>query len=54
MALHKEEERIYRELGDKAGLQASLNNQAHILNQLGNLEEAMELYLEARGVREDG
>ena len=32
MALHKEEERICRELGNKDGLRTSLGNQATILN----------------------
>ena len=44
MALHKEEERLCRELGNKQGLQASLGNQANILYARGNLESAMALY----------
>lgn len=31
MALHKEEERLCRELGSKDGLRRSLYNQAHLL-----------------------
>jgi tetratricopeptide (TPR) repeat protein len=46
MALHKEEERICRELGDKDGLSISLGNQALILQTRGDLESAMALYKE--------
>ena len=46
MALHKEQERICRELGNKAGLQASLGNQALILKARGDLEGAMALHKE--------
>jgi len=46
MALHKEGERICRELGHKAGLQASLGSQALILQARGDLEGAMALHKE--------
>jgi hypothetical protein len=35
MALHKEEERLCREIGNKDGLQRSLGNQARIQKQHG-------------------
>jgi hypothetical protein len=44
MALHKDQERLCRELGDKAGLHASLGNQAHILQDRGDLDGAMALH----------
>jgi tetratricopeptide (TPR) repeat protein len=44
MALHKKEEAICLELGDRAGLQASYGNQALILQAWGRLEEAMVLH----------
>ena len=46
MELHKEEEEICRELGDKAGLSRSLGSQAVILKRWGQLKEAMELHKE--------
>ena len=46
MALHKEQERICRELADKAGLQASLGNQALILKAWGQLDQATALLRE--------
>ena len=46
MALHKEQERIYRELGDKNGLSYSLGNQALILQERGDLDGAMVLHKE--------
>jgi nephrocystin-3 len=46
MALHKEEERICRELGNRNGLQISLGNQALILHDRGDLEGAMALHKE--------
>ena len=46
MALHKEQERICRELGNKDGLQASLGNQALILKARGDLDGAMALHKE--------
>ena len=44
MSLHKEEERICRELGNKDGLSISLANQANILTDRGDLDGAMALY----------
>jgi tetratricopeptide (TPR) repeat protein len=46
MSLLKEQERLCRELGYKQGLQASLGNQALILQARGNLNGAMALYKE--------
>jgi tetratricopeptide (TPR) repeat protein len=46
MRLHKEEERICRELGKKDGLQRSLGNQAVIHYARGELDEAMRLHKE--------
>jgi len=46
MALHKEEERICRELGNKDGLSVSLRNQAVILQARGDLDGAMALHKE--------
>jgi tetratricopeptide (TPR) repeat protein len=46
MALHKEEERICRQLGDSANLQRSLGNQALILEARGDLDGAMALHKE--------
>jgi tetratricopeptide (TPR) repeat protein len=46
MALHKEEERICRQLGNLDSLQTSLGNQAFILKARGQLDEAMALYKE--------
>ena len=44
MALHKKQEAICLELGNKNGLQGSYGNQAVILKAWGRLEEAMALY----------
>jgi tetratricopeptide (TPR) repeat protein len=44
MALHKKEEKICEELGDRAGLARSCGNQALILKAWGKLEEAMALH----------
>lgn len=44
MALHKKQEGICLELGDKNGLQRSYGNQALILKDWGRLEEAMTLH----------
>jgi tetratricopeptide (TPR) repeat protein len=41
--MHKEEERICRELGSKEGLQNTLGNQANILYARGDLDGAMTL-----------
>jgi tetratricopeptide (TPR) repeat protein len=46
MKLHKEEERICRELGSKDGLQRTLGNQALILFARGDLDGAMKLHKE--------
>jgi len=46
MALYKEQERICRQLGNLNGLQASLGNQALILQDRGDLDGAMALYKE--------
>src|ERR1035438_8285711 len=43
LALHKKEEAICLELGNKDGLQASYGNQALILRRWGKLEEALAL-----------
>ena len=44
MALHKKEEAICLELGNKDGLQGSYGNQALILKAWGRLEEALALH----------
>jgi tetratricopeptide (TPR) repeat protein/predicted RNA-binding Zn-ribbon protein involved in translation (DUF1610 family) len=46
MALHKEKERLCRELGNKAGLSVSLGNQANIHHVRGDLDAAMALHKE--------
>ena len=46
MELHKQQERICRQLTDPDGLQNALGNQALILHAWGKLEEAMALYKE--------
>jgi tetratricopeptide (TPR) repeat protein len=46
IALHKEEERLCRELGSKQGLQLSLGNQGIVLKARGDLDGAMALYKE--------
>ena len=43
MELHKKQEALCLELGNKNGLQASYDNQAMILQDWGRLEEAFEL-----------
>ena len=53
MALYKEQERIFRELGDKTGLQASLGNQGLILYDHGDLDGAMVLYKEKERICRD-
>jgi hypothetical protein len=50
MALHKEEERICRQLGNLDSLSNSLGNQAIILKAWGKLEEAMDLHKEEEGI----
>ena len=44
MALHRQEEQLCRELGNKDGLQRSLGNQALILQARGDLDGAMALH----------
>jgi tetratricopeptide (TPR) repeat protein len=44
MALHKKQEALCVELGNKSGLQASYGGQARILTDWGRLEEAMALF----------
>ena len=46
MRLYQEEECLCRELGNKAGLTASLGNQSFIHNTRGEIDEAMPLYQE--------
>jgi tetratricopeptide (TPR) repeat protein len=46
MALHKEKERICRQLGNLDGLQRTLGNQALILQACGDLDGAMALHKE--------
>jgi hypothetical protein len=41
LTVHKEEERICRELGDESGLQVLLGNQAQALFLLGDLKDAL-------------
>ncbi|MDR3062765.1 MAG: DUF4062 domain-containing protein [Methanobrevibacter sp.] len=50
MELHKEAEKIWRELNNKDGLQIVLGNQALILMSWGRLDEAMELHKEAEKI----
>jgi tetratricopeptide (TPR) repeat protein len=50
MALHREQERICRQLGNLDSLQASLGNQANILYDRSQLDEAMALYKEAERI----
>jgi hypothetical protein len=55
MRLHKEEERICREIGHKRDLAMSLSNQAIILRMRSNLDGALALHKEAeRSLREIG
>ncbi len=46
MALHKQAERLCRELGNKDGLRISLGNQANILSSRRDLDGAMALHKE--------
>jgi len=46
MALHKEEERLCRQSGNRDGLQRTLGNQALILHDRGDLDGAMVLHKE--------
>jgi hypothetical protein len=50
MALHKQQEAICVELGDRAGLQRSYGNQALILQAWGRLEEAMALHKQQEAI----
>lgn len=45
--LHREEEQIWRELGDNAGIAASLQNQAAILLNRNQVDDAAALYAQA-------
>ncbi|MEI7902473.1 MAG: hypothetical protein WCK89_19665 [bacterium] len=47
MALHKEEDRICRQLGDVEGLVISLVNQASVLKKSGRTREGLHLLEEA-------
>jgi hypothetical protein len=49
MALHKKEEALCLELGNKHGCSVSYGNQAVILQGSGRLEEAMALHQEGGG-----
>ena len=53
MTLHKKEEKIKEELGDRAGLARSYGNQALILNAWGNLEDAMTLHKKNEKIKEE-
>jgi len=54
MALHKEAERLCRELGDKAGLSTCLSNQAHLLAfGMGQSEQALPVAEEAHRIAFD-
>ncbi len=53
MALHKREEAICEELGDRAGLQRSYANEALILKAWGRLEEAMALHKRQEAICEE-
>ena len=44
MDLHKKQETLCIEIGDKDGLQSCYGNQANILSLWGRLQEAMDLY----------
>jgi len=53
MGLHKEEERLCRELNYQDGLQVCLGSQALILSVWGRLEEAVELHEEEERICRD-
>src|SRR4051795_12783995 len=53
MVLHKKEEAICEELGDRSGLQASYGNQALILQDWGRLDEAMALHKKQEAICEE-
>ena len=48
--LYREQERLCRELGNKEGLQLSLNSQGIILYTRGELDKAMELFKESERI----
>ena len=53
MTLHKQEEQICRDLGDKDGLSHSLGNQALILKARGDLDGAMQLHKQKEQICRD-
>ena len=53
MALHKKEESLCEELGDRAGLQACYGNQGLILKAWGRLDEAMALLKKTEALCEE-
>jgi len=53
MELHKKEEKICEELGDRAGLARSYGNQALILKAWGKLDKAMELHKKEEKICEE-
>jgi tetratricopeptide (TPR) repeat protein len=53
MDLHKKEEKICEELGDRAGLARSYGNQAVILSDWGKLKEAMDLHKKQEKISEE-
>ncbi len=53
MKLHKKQEKICEELGDRAGLAGCYGNQAGILYTQGHLKESMNLYKEQEKICEE-
>ena len=51
--MHKKEEKICEDLGDRAGLSRSYGNQALILSDWGRLDEAMEMHKKEEKIKED-
>ena len=52
LELHKKEETICKQLGDRAGLSRTYGNQALILSDRGQLEEALELHKKEEKIKE--